>query len=325
MPDAEKDSILYPASEPFNRGELKVDSYVLQYAEYGNKEGIPIVYLHGGPGAGCEPYFHRFFDPKVFRIIIYDQRGAPHSKPSGEIVNNSPAHLVEDNEKLRQELGIAKWHLFGGSWGSTLALLYAEKYPEHVSSMILRGVFMMREQELDWYMNRMGTFFPEVYKEFIDFLPEAGRGCVLESYYQRLINPDPTVHLPAAATWTRFEYGCAFLDVPPDEVRDQEPEKTLPFARIEAHFMRNYMPDDSIMLNVDKIKTIPTAIVHGRHDAVCPPYSAFDLASKLNNCSLEFVLSGHSASMPETMKGLVAATDRIRDTGSPVLISSRTS
>src|SRR5208337_612633 len=191
MPDAEKDSILYPASEPFNRGELKVDSYVLQYAEYGNKEGIPIVYLHGGPGAGCEPYFHRFFDPKVFRIIIYDQRGAPHSKPSGEIVNNSPAHLVEDNEKLRQELGIAKWHLFGGSWGSTLALLYAEKYPEHVSSMILRGVFMMREQELDWYMNRMGTFFPEVYKEFIDFLPEAGRGCVLESYYQRLINPDP--------------------------------------------------------------------------------------------------------------------------------------
>jgi proline iminopeptidase len=321
MPD-EKDDILYPASTPFNKGALTVDNHTLHYEEYGKKNGIPIVYLHGGPGAGCAPYFHRFFDPEVFRVIVYDQRGAPKSEPPGDITNNSPAHLVEDNEKLRQHLGIDKWHLFGGSWGSTLALLYAEKYPEHTSSMTLRGVFMMREQELDWYLNRMGTFFPEVYKEFIDFLPEAERRDVLESYYQRLINPDPAVHLPAAAAWTRFENGCAFLDIPPDEIRNDAPEKALPFARIEAHFMRNHMPDDTIMLNVGKIKDIPTAIVQGRHDNVCPPMSAFDLAGKLGNCSLEFVQSGHSGAQPETMKRLVAATDRIRDTGSPVMKQS---
>lgn len=316
----ELDNILYPASKPFNTGDLDVgDGHKLHYEEFGNPEGIPVVMLHGGPGAGSAPYFHRFFDPEAFRIIVYDQRGAPASSPAGSIQDNSPAHLVEDNEKLRQHLGIDKWHLFGGSWGSTLALLYAEAYPEHTSSMTLRGVFMMRDKELDWYINRMGTFYPEVYKEFVEFLPEEERGDVLENYYQRLTSPDPTVHLPAAAAWTRFENGCAFLDIPPDEIRNDEPKRALPFARIEAHFMRNFMPDDSIMQNVDKIKDIPTAIVQGRHDIVCPPMSAFDLAEKLDNASIEFVMSGHSASMPETMKQLVAATDRLRDTGSPVL------
>jgi proline iminopeptidase len=328
MPDAEKDTILYPASAPFNEGKLDVgDGHVIAYQEYGNRDGIPIVYLHGGPGAGCAPYFHRFFDPEVFHIITYDQRAAPLSSPEAFktdgnpihlIENNSPALLVEDNEKLRQHLGIDKWHLFGGSWGSTLALLYAEKYPGHTESMTLRGVFMMREKELDWYLNKMGTFFPEVYKEFIDFLKPEERDNVIEAYYQRLTNPDPAVHLPAAAAWTRFENGCAFLDIPPDEIRNDPPEKALPFALIEVYFMRNFMPDDGIMQNVDKIKNIPTHIVQGRHDNVCPPMSAFDLKERLNNCTIEFTQAGHSGGMPETMKGLRAATDRIRDTGSPV-------
>ncbi|MBI3442120.1 MAG: prolyl aminopeptidase [Proteobacteria bacterium] len=316
----EMDKILYPESKPFNEGELAVDAiHTIRYKEYGNKNGIPVVYLHGGPAAGCAPYFHRFFDPDAFHIIIYDQRGAPLSTPPAETTNNSPAHLVEDNEKLRVALGIDKWHLFGGSWGSTLALLYAEKYPEHVSSMTLRGVFMMREKELDWFVNRMGTFFPEVRNEFLEFLPPEERKDALESYYQRLINPDPAVHMPAARAWTRYENGSAFLELPRDEDRNSPPEQVLGFARIEAHFMRNYMPDDSIMQNVDKIKHIPTAIVQGRHDDVCPPETAYDLARKLDNCSLQLVLSGHSGSQPETMKGLVAATNRIRDTGSPVL------
>ena len=329
MAKDEKDDILYPASKPFKVDDLDVgDGHKIHYEQYGNPDGIPVVYLHGGPGAGSAPYFHRFFDPKVFNIIVYDQRSAPQSSPEAFkadgnpihlIENNTPAILVEDNEKLRQHLGIDKWHLFGGSWGSTLALLYAEKYPEHVESMTLRGVFMMREKELDWYLNRMGTFFPEVYKEFVEFLPKAERSELLESYYQRLTNPDPKIHLPAAAAWTRFENGCAFLEVPPDEIRNDPPAKALPFALIEVYFMRNFMPDDSIMQNIGKIRHIPTAIVQGQHDVVCPPMSAFDLSEKLDNVSLQFTLAGHSGSMPETMKGLVAATDRIRDTGSPVL------
>lgn len=328
MPAADKDAILYPASKPFNTGKLDVgDGHEIAYQEYGKKGGIPIVYLHGGPGAGCAPHFHQYFDPAVFHIITYDQRAAPLSSPDafkkdGDpkhlIENNSPAHLVEDNEKLRQHLGIDKWHLFGGSWGSTLALLYAEKYPEHTESMTLRGVFMMRDKELDWYINKMGVFYPEVYKEFVDFIPEAERGDMLEAYYQRLTDPDPKVHLAAAAAWTRFENGCAFMDVPPDDVRNDPPAKALPFALIEVYFMRNFMPDDSIMQNVDKIKHIPTHIVQGRHDNVCPPMSAFDLSEKLQNCTIEFTQAGHSGGMPETVKGLVAATDRIRDTGSPV-------
>lgn len=316
----DKDAILYPASKPFNEGDLDVgDGHKLHYQQFGNPDGIPVVYLHGGPGAGSAPYFHRFFDPAVFNIVIYDQRGAPASNPPGDINANSPAHLVEDNEKLRQHLGIDKWHLFGGSWGSTLALMYAEKYPENTLSMTLRGVFMMRDKELDWYINRIGTFFPEVYKEFVEFLPPNERGDVLENYYQRLTNPDPAIHLPAAFAWTRFENGSAFLEVPPDEIRNDTPQRALPFARIEAHFMRNHMPDDSIMQNIAVIKDIPTAIVQGRHDIVCPPMSAFDLSEKLTNTSLEFVQSGHSGASPETMKSLVAATNRIRDTGSPVL------
>lgn len=329
MSQDEKDAILYPEIKPYNTGDLDVgDGHKIHYEEYGNPKGIPIVYLHGGPGAGSAPYFHRFFDPEAFRIIVYDQRSAPKSSPDAFkadgnpmhlIENNTPAILVEDNEKLRQHLGIEKWHLFGGSWGSTLALLYAEQYPERVESMTLRGVFMMREKELDWYINKMGTFFPDVYKEFVEFLPPEERGDILESFYKRLTNPDPKIHLPAAAAWTRFENGSAFLQVPPDEIRNDPPEKALPFALIEVYFMRNFMPNDSIMQNIDKIKHIPTSIVQGQHDVVCPPMSAFDLSQKLENVSLEFTLAGHSGSMPETMKGLVAATDRIRDTGSPVL------
>lgn len=324
----EKDTILYPASKPYDTGDLDVgDGHKIHYEQFGNPDGIPIVYLHGGPGAGSAPYFHRFFDPDKFRVIVYDQRSAPKSSPESFkadgnpmhlIENNTPAILVEDNEKLRQHLGVDKWHLFGGSWGSTLALLYAEAYPEHVSSMTLRGVFMMREKELDWYINKMGTFFPEVYKEFIDFLTPPERENVLESYYQRLTNPDPAIHLAAAAAWTRFENGAAFLEVPPDSIRNDPPEKALPFALIEVYFMRNFMPDDGIMQNIAKIKDIPTHIVQGRHDNVCPPMSAFDLKAQLTNATIEFTQAGHSGAEPDTMRGLVAATNRIRDTGSPV-------
>ncbi len=289
--DAEREALLFPASEPFREGSLDVgDGHQLAYQEYGNPEGIPVVYLHGGPGAGCEPYYHRYFDPKAFHIVTYDQRGAPLSPPKSFLVdgnplrlieNNSPAHLVEDHEKLRLHLGLESWHLFGGSWGATLALLYAERFPDRVLSLTLRGVFMMRADELDWYLHRTRTFYPEVHREFLEFLPEDERENLAEAYYRRLIDPRPEVHLAAAAAWTRYENGYSFMEIPPDEERNERPVKALPFALIEAYYMSQFMPDDTIMEEVGQIRHLPTHIVQGRHDCCCPPMSAYDLSREL--------------------------------------------
>lgn len=315
------ESKLYPASIPFRQDCLKVGDYTLPYKEFGNPAGIPVVYLHGGPGGGASPNAHRLFDPKAFRIIIYDQRGAGKSMPYAGIKDNSPDLLVEDLNKLREHLHIEKWHVHGGSWGSTLALLYAEKYPKTVSSLQLGGVFTMRMQEVDWFMNDMGKFFPESGKEFIEFLPPNERGNVLESYYQRLINPDPAIHLPAARIWSRYESSCAQNIRPSDEALDKITGKdSLAIARIEAHFFRNHMftQDDRIIRDLHKISHIPTLIIQGRHDVICPPETAFAVAAKLKNCQLVFTPYGHSSIVPETLDTVIAATNRIRDTGSPL-------
>ena len=319
---------LFPPTEPFNSGKLEVgDGHRLTYFEHGNPDGVPVVYLHGGPGAGCNEVYFRYFDPSGFRIVTYDQRAAPLSPPQafaiggdpGALIeSNTPDILVEDNERMRQHLGIDRWHLFGGSWGATLALLYAEKYPQRTLSLTLRGVFMMRDKELDWYLNGTGTFYPEVHREFVEFLPEEERAELLESYFQRLPHPDPDIHLPAAAAWTRYENGYSYLDVPADDVRNLPPEKSLPFALIEAHYMRNFMPTNVIMDNVEAIKDIPTHIVQGRHDVCCPPMSAYDLSRELSRCTLEFTQAGHSGGMAENVRGLVAAANRILASGTPM-------
>jgi len=316
---SELDALLYPASSPYNAGFLKVDElHSIWFDEYGNKNGIPIVYLHGGPGFGAAPYFHRFFDPAAFRIITYDQRGAPRSSHPGEVKNNSPELLVADNDRLRQHLGIDKWHVYGGSWGSALSLLYAIAHPERVLSLILRGVWTMRKSELEWYFSGVRSIMPDAYLEWSEFLPAAERADMMPAYYRRTFDPDPAVHMPAAAAFMRYVVAAGALRKP-ETPGTMTPAQEWSILRIALHFMHNHFPTDAIWKGIDVIRHIPTAIVQGRYDALTPAVTAFELSQKLANCTLELVTSGHSAIDPETIKGLVAATNRIRDTGLPLL------
>ena len=328
MSDQTADDILYPESEPYNKGYLKVDeTHSLYYEQLGRKGGVPIVFLHGGPGGGFAPFHHRFFDPDHFDITVYDQRGAGKSTPYANTKNNSPASLTDDNDTLRQHLGFDKWHVLGGSWGATLALLYAQKYPDRTLSLNLRGVFTMRAQEVDHFMNHMGSFYPERGKEFIEFLPPAERDTLLESYYARIMNDDPAIHGPASKAWVRYEKGCSYLNPKTTAELDAEmDEDVLAFARMEVHFFRNFMPDESILSDakMNRIRHIPTHIAQGQYDVVCPPKTAFDLAARMDNCHLDMVMAGHSASPahPALLKSIVDGTNRIRDFGTPVPISA---
>ena len=203
---------LYPEIEPFETGRLAVDGlHSLYWEQSGNPDGAPVVFLHGGPGAGATPAHRRFFDPRHYRIVIFDQRGAGRSTPLGEVARNTTDHLVADIEALRRWLGVESWLVFGGSWGSSLALAYAETHPERCRGLILRGVFLCRRQEVDWFMTGMRSIFPEAWRAFAEHLPPAERGDLLASYHRRLIDPDPAVHLPAARAWSRYEGACSTL------------------------------------------------------------------------------------------------------------------
>lgn len=314
------DKILYPSSDPSNEGMLTVDDlHAIHYCAYGNPQGIPIVYLHGGPGSGASPYFHRFFDPDAFRIIVYDQRGAPKSSAPGETRNNTPALLVEDNDKLRAHLGIEKWHIFGGSWGSALSLLYAIRYPERVSSLTLRGVWTMRQSELDWYFDGVKSVMPDNFSALLAALPVHERANTLDELYNSVMNPDPTIHAPAAAVLMRYVAKSGALQVPDTAPAAMPASEELSICRIALHFMKTHFPDNTIWDNLDRIKHIPVAIVQGRYDALTPPVTAFELSKQFTTVSLELVVSGHAVTDPETMRALVGATNRIRDAGSPVL------
>lgn len=316
----------YSVSKPFNNGHLQVDSiHRIYYAEYGNPEGIPIVYLHGGPGSGFSESSLRFFDPKAFRIIALDQRGAGKSLPYAEIKNNSPQELVDDLDKLRKHLGVDKWHVFGGSWGSTLALLYAEDYPDDVLSLTVRGIYMNRKEEVKWFVKGMGKFFPDVQKDFEDFLKPWERKSVLRSYFNRLTSPKPEVHMPAAHSWSAHESDCVSLEPSPRVklsltgtfTRSADP---LSIARLEAHYMLNHvLPDDFITAKdrIDKIRHIPTMIFQGKYDVICPPKTARDLKDAFPEAYLYEVLSGHSQSDPDIEKALLSAMNRIKKHGSP--------
>lgn len=314
----EQEAAFYPESKPFHTGLLKLDDrHTMAYEEFGNPQGEPIIFVHGGPGGGSPAFAHRFFDPQHFRIIVYDQRGAGKSTPYADTTDNSPDILVEDLKKLKDHLHIDTWHMLGGSWGSTLTLLYAQAHPEDVKSMVLRGVFTMRAKEVDWFMNDMGLFFPQAGKEFLDFLPPGERGDVLESYYKRLMDPDPAVHLPAARAWTTYETSCSFLTMPSD---DERVSTSLSCARIEAAFFHDHMftPDDRIIRDLPKIAHIPTMIVQGGHDVICPPETAAAVAAGLPNSRLIITPHGHASTQIETLKAQIAATDNIRDTGTPL-------
>jgi len=310
-------SELFPPIEPYRSGLLPVDAiHTLYWEECGNPKGIPVVFLHGGPGSGATPTHRRFFDPSFYRIVIFDQRGAGRSTPLGAVTDNTTAHLVADMETLRHMLGIGSWLVFGGSWGSTLALAYGEAHPQHCLGFVLRGIFLCRRSEVDWFLHGMRTLFPEAWRAFAEFLPAAERGDLLESYYRRLTDPSPAIHMPAARAWSIYEGACSTLLPSPDTVAAfGEDRMALGLARIEAHYMKHgiFMPENALLDAIDQVRRIPAVIVQGRYDAVCPIVTADTLARAWPEARYVIVPdAGHSAMEPGIRAQLLGAVERMK-------------
>ncbi len=307
---------LYPALEPNRTGFLQVsDLHTLYWEESGNPEGKPVVFLHGGPGGGTGPKHRRYFDPRRWRIILVDQRGCGQSTPYAEIRENTTWDLVEDLERLRRHLGVDRWTLFGGSWGSTLALAYAQRHTDRVVGMILRGIFLCRGWELKWfYQEGASRLFPERYAEYLAPIPEAERHDLMNAYARRLFSEDPEVNLPAAKAWARYE--GSMLTLQPDAAllaNYGQDEGSLAFARIECHYFlqRAWLEPDQLLRDAGRLAGIPGQIIHGRYDLVCPFQNAVDLHRAWPGSELlEVPDVGHSASEPGMARALVAATDR---------------
>lgn len=307
----------YPALEPFDRGFLKVsDIHTVYYEQSGNPDGAPVVFLHGGPGAGSSPKHRQFFDPAHYRIVIFDQRGAGKSTPHAELAENSTQHLTGDIEKLRTRLGIGKWHVLGGSWGSTLALAYAIAHPSHVASLVLRGIFMMRRQEIDWFLHGMRSIFPEEWKNFTSHFSETEKADILQSYYTRLTSEDYNTRLAAAQRWAAYETACCALLPKASSIEESKnPAYALSIARIEAHYfhVNKFNPDNYLLANIHRIRHIPGIIVQGRYDIICPAQSAFELHEAWPESELVMVPdAGHSAFEPGILAQLIAATNKFR-------------
>ena len=308
---------LFPEIGPYETGYLPLaGGHVMYWEQVGNPRGRPVLFLHGGPGAGAGIVHRRFFDPAFWRVIIFDQRGAGRSRPLGSLVQNTTPDLVDDIEVLREHLGIDQWLLFGGSWGSTLALAYAQTHPDRVRGAVLRGIFLGRTSEVDWFLRGMAAVFPEIHAAFAGFLPEAERGDLLGSYLRRLTDPDPAVHMPAARAWSVYEGSCSTLLPNPDTVIAFAQDRTaLGLARIEAHYFAHdlFLPPEGLLGRMDRIAHIPAEIVQGRYDMVCPACSAFDLAAAWPAARLSVVPdAGHSALEPGMRRLLVAAVERFR-------------
>jgi proline iminopeptidase len=308
---------LFPDIGPYETGYLPLsDGHVMYWEQTGNRHGRPVLFLHGGPGAGAGAVHRRFFDPNYWRIIIFDQRGAGRSRPLGELAHNTTSDLVADIEVLRRHLAIERFLLFGGSWGSTLALAYAQSQPARVAGCVLRGVFLGRPQEVDWFMYGMRAVFPEAHAAFAGFLPEGDRADLLGAYLRRLTDPDPSVHLPAARAWSVYEGTCSTLLPSPETVTGFSQDRTaLGLARIEAFYFANglFLPPEGLLGGMERIAHIPAEIVQGRYDVICPAITAFDLAASWRNARLTIVPdAGHSALEPGIRRALVAAVERFR-------------
>lgn len=309
---------LYPAIQPYAVHQLAVDErHTLYVEECGNPKGLPVVFLHGGPGIGCNPDHRRFFDPSRYHIILFDQRGAGRSTPHADLEGNTTQALVSDMEAIRVHLGVSRWVLFGGSWGSTLALVYAEMHPERVLNMVLRGIFLCRQEEFDWFYKPGGAnrIFPEAYENFINHLHPEERNHVLQSYYQRLTGPDELMQMSAAKAWSEWEGICATLLPSPQVVNSMtEPHCAMSLARIETHYFMNeiFLSPNYILKNARRLAKIPGVIVHGRYDMICPLDNAFALHQAWPKSTLEIVRdAGHSASEPGIINALVSATNAI--------------
>ena len=308
---------LFPPIEPYQSGMLRVDqTHIVYWEQSGNPAGVPVVFLHGGPGAGASPTHRRFFDPEHYRIVIFDQRGAGRSRPLGETRANTTQLLIEDIERLRETLGIGRWHVFGGSWGSTLALAYAETHPERCLSLVLRGIFLMRRSEIQWFLTGMGTVFPEAAAAFAGFLPANEQSDPLDSYWRRLNHSDPTVRIGAARAWSVYEGACSSLLPNPELIAAaSEDSHALGLARIEAHYFRNnlFQPENRLLDDIHRIRHLPAVIVQGRYDIVCPIVTADALARAWPEADYRIVPdAGHSAMEPGIRSALVQATERFK-------------
>jgi proline iminopeptidase len=319
--DARLQEILYPPSEPFDRGWLPVGSgHELYYEQLGRRDGPAVLFLHGGPGGGGDTQARRFFDASRWRVVLFDQRGAGRSRPFASLVDNTTWHLVADIERLRRHLGIERWLVFGGSWGSTLALAYAETHPEAVTALVLRGIFLLRKQEIDWfYQHGASELFPDRWREFILPIADNDRGNLLAAYHAGLNSGDPARERELARSWSVWEGATSSLLANPEREQTFGADNFAPaLARIETHYFvnRGFLETESQLLDgVARIRHIPAVIVHGRYDVVCPLVSAFDLAERWPEAELCVVPdAGHSAFEPGIAAELIAATARlIRD------------
>ena len=320
IPQPQKLRELYPAIKPYNTGFLKVSGgHEIYFEECGNPRGKPAVFLHGGPGGGTDAKMRRFFDPKRYRIVLFDQRGSGKSRPLASLDDNTTWDLVADTERVREHLGIERWLVFGGSWGSTLALAYAETHPERVTELVLRGIFLLRRSELEWFYQNpqgAGSLFPDLWEEYIAVIPEAERNDVMAAYYKRLTSSDPEVVRRAATAWSVWEGATSYLRLNPDYVTKFREDGAYAgaFARIECHYFVNkgfLRSDNQLIEDVGKIRHLPAVIVQGRYDIVCPARSAWDLHKAWPEVDLRIVPdAGHSAFEVGITSELVAATDR---------------
>jgi proline iminopeptidase len=312
----------YPPIEPFNTGRLRVSPvHELYYEESGNPNGQPAMFLHGGPGAGLIPEYRRFFDPEVYRVVLFEQRGCGRSTPHANLEDNTTWHLVDDIERLREHVGVERWLVFGGSWGSTLSLAYAQSHPERVTALVLRGIFLCRPNEIRWFYQQgegASAIFPDAWENYVRPIPVAERGDMLSAYHRRLMSDDEKVCLEAAKAWSIWE-ATALKLIPDNELIDHAGDDhfALAIARIECHFFVNnafFDSDNYLIEHIDQIRNIPAMIVQGRYDIVCPMMSAWDLHRAWPEAELKIIPdAGHAAVEPGILSALVESTDRFRN------------
>jgi proline iminopeptidase len=310
---------LYPEITPFDTRRLAVQPpHELYLEQCGSPDGIPALFLHGGPGSGCESYHRRFFDPHRYRVILFDQRGCGRSTPHAELAHNDTQALIADIELIRGQLGIDRWLVFGGSWGSTLALAYAQAHPDRVSALVLRGVFLCREQEIRWfYQDGAGRVFPDYWRDYLAPIPPEERHDMLAAYHRRLTGDNELARLAAAKAWSLWEGRCASL-LPNESIVNHfdQPRTALSLARIEAHYFVNqaFLAPDQLLRHADRLREIPGVIVHGRYDLICPLENAWELHQAWPASRLQVVPdAGHAASEPGIRSALVEATDQFAD------------
>ena len=308
---------LYPAIEPFRSGWLDVgDGHEIYFEESGNPDGKPCIFVHGGPGGGSSPEARQFFDPQRYRIVVFDQRGCGQSRPHASLEANTTWHLVADMEQLRRELGIERWLVFGGSWGSTLALAYAQAHPEVVTELVLRGIFLLRPQEIHWfYQHGASELYPDSWQSYLAPIPEAERDNLLQAFHRRLTSDNESTRLAAARAWSVWEASASFLVQNKDFMDKLDaPAAALAMARIECHYFINggfFETPNQLLENIGRIRHIPCVIVQGRYDVVCPPVTAWDLHRAWPEARFQLVQeAGHSAFDPGNTAALVRATDQ---------------